>query len=171
MSGAVERTAFTRAMARVPAPVTVTTTVDREGRPWGFTASSFASLSLEPPLVLVCVGRTASVHRAFTTARCFLVNVLAADQADVAARFAARGTDRFAAGDMERCELGLPGLTDAAVRVACRLHDVLDGGDHSILVGRVEATHTGPRTPLLHYDRSWCRPADAHPGRPAHRAA
>ncbi|MGQ4389056.1 flavin reductase family protein [Streptomyces sp. SAS_270] len=158
----LDRQAFTGTMARVPAPVTVTTTVDRAGRQWGFTASSFSSLSLEPPLVLVCVGRTASVHAAFTSARHFLVNVLAEHQAEVAARFAARGADRFAAGDTEPCELGLPGLLDAAVRVACRVHEVLDGGDHSILVGHVEATHTGPRTPLLYCDRTFDYPALLH---------
>ncbi|MGV9878637.1 flavin reductase family protein [Streptomyces sp. NPDC003006] len=159
MTGDLDRTAFTHAMARVPAPVTVTTTVDGAGRPWGFTASSFSSLSLEPPLVLVCVGRTASVYGAFAEARHFLVNVLATDQAEVAARFAARGTDRFAAGDMEPCERGLPGLPDAAVRVACRLHELVDGGDHGILIGRVETTYVGQRPPLLYCDRSFCRPA------------
>ncbi|NNN29426.1 flavin reductase family protein [Streptomyces sp. S3(2020)] len=146
-------------MARVPAPVTVTTTVDGTGRQWGFTASAFTSLSLEPPLILVCVDRAASVHCAFASAEHFLVNVLAKHQADVAARFAARGADRFTAGDTEPCELGLPGLPDAALRVACRVHEVLDGGDHSILVGHVEATYTSARTPLLYCDRTFDYPA------------
>lgn len=158
----LDRHAFTGTMARVPAPVTVTTTIDRAGRQWGFTASAFSSLSLEPPLVLVCVGRAASVHSAFTSARHFLVNVLAEHQADVAARFATPGANRFTAGDTEPCELGLPGLPDAAVRVACRVHEVLDGGDHSILVGQVEATYTSPRTPLLYCDRTFGYPARLH---------
>ncbi|GAB2584811.1 hypothetical protein GCM10027168_16990 [Streptomyces capparidis] len=152
---------FTRTMARVPAPVTVATTLDASGRRWGFTGSSFASLSLDPPLVLLCLGRGASTHGAFTSAEHFLVNVLARDQAEVALRFAASGADRFAAGDMVPCELGLPGLPGAAARVACRMHDILDGGDHSILVGRVEQAHTGGAPPLVYSDRAFAWPAPA----------
>lgn len=155
----MERTLLTRTMAHVPGPVTVVTTVDAAGRRWGFTASSFSSVSLDPPLVLVCLGKDASTHAAFTGARHFLVNVLSHGQGGVARRFAASGTDRFAAGDTEPCELGLPGLRAACVRVACSVHSVVDAGDHSILVGRVEETHVGDRTPLVHYNRSFSRPA------------
>src|SRR5436305_10667794 len=123
---------FTRAMARVPGPVIVATTIEPSGTPRGFTASSFSSLSLDPPLVLVCLDKNASTHKAFVTADHFMVNILSAQQADVARRFATSGVDRFEAGDMQPCELGLPGLPDAAARVACSLHEVLDGGDHSI---------------------------------------
>lgn len=146
---------FTRALARVPGPVTVATTVDDAGRRWGFTATSFSSLSLDPPLVLICLGKTASTHHAFTSAGRFLVNVLAAGQSAVAQRFATSGIDRFAAGDMRPCEFGLPGLESAPVRLACALHDVLDGGDHSILVGRVEALHTAEGAPLVYCDRTF----------------
>ncbi|MEU1902746.1 flavin reductase family protein [Streptomyces hygroscopicus] len=149
---------FTRAMARVPAPVTVATTVDASGRKWGFTGSSFSSLSLTPPLVLICLGRTASTHEAFTTARSFMINILAEGQADIARRFAASGTDRFAAGDTVPMELGLPGIPEAVARVACSLHRVVDGGDHSVLIGRVVAAHTGEDAPLVHCDRSFQRP-------------
>ncbi|MGW2100997.1 flavin reductase family protein [Streptomyces olivaceoviridis] len=154
----VDRSLFTRAMARVPAPVTIATTVDVSGGRWGFTGSSFSSLSLTPPLVLICLDKKASTHHAFVTAERFLVNVLAADQSDVALRFARSGVDRFADGDMETCEFGLPGLRDAAARVACALHDIVDGGDHSILIGRVEAIHTGDGVPLVYSDRSFGRP-------------
>ncbi|MEU6667466.1 flavin reductase family protein [Streptomyces sp. NPDC046727] len=157
----VETAHFTRAMARVPAPVTIATTVDASGDRWGFTGSSFSSLSLRPPLVLICLDKNASTHQAFVTAERFLVNILAAEQSDVALRFARSGVDRFADGDMEPCEFGLPGLRDAAARVACTLHDVVDGGDHSILIGRVEATHTGDRAPLVYSDRSFGRPVSA----------
>jgi flavin reductase (DIM6/NTAB) family NADH-FMN oxidoreductase RutF len=160
---AVEPAELTRAMARVPSPVTVVTTVDASGKRWGFTASSFCSLSLRPPLVTVCLDRTASTHTAFVTADMFLVSVLAHDQADVALRFARSGTDRFAAGDTVPCEEGLPGLPGAAARLACARHAVLDGGDHSILVGRVERTFTGGADPLVHWDRAFARPTTALP--------
>ncbi|MEU2228338.1 flavin reductase family protein [Streptomyces sp. NPDC018347] len=150
---------FTRAMAHVPAPVTIVTTVDPSGRRWGFTASSFSSLSLDPTLVLVCPAKSASCHEAFVTADRFLVNVLAAGQAGVAAGFARSGTDKFAGSSMEPCELGLPGLPDATARLACALHDVLDGGDHSILVGRVQQVSVGGADPLVYYNRLFTRPA------------
>lgn len=155
----VDPTAFTRAMARVPGPVTVVTTTAPSGKRWGFTASSFSSLSLDPPLVLVCLGKAASTHEAFLSTDRFLVNIVGEDQSDVAMRFAASGTDRFAAGDMTPCELGLPGLPEAAARLACTRHDILDGGDHSILLGRVETAVTGEQPPLVYCDRSFALPA------------
>jgi flavin reductase ActVB len=147
------------AMARVPSPVTVVTTADSAGRRWGFTATSFTSLSLDPPLVLVCLNRTASTHPAFTSARQLMINVLAHEHADVARRFACRGTDRFSGGDMEPCELGLPGLPDACVRVACSMYGTYEAGDHTILIGSVENTYVSDRMPLVYCDRSYTYPA------------
>jgi flavin reductase ActVB len=152
---------FTHAMSRVPAPVSVTTTIDAAGRRWGFTGSSFSSLSLRPPLVLVCLDKSASTHAAFVSADHFMINILAEDQVHVATRFAASGIDRFAADDTELCELGLPGLPGALARMACSMHDTLDGGDHSILVGRVEAAHVTAQTPLVYCDRGYTRPRPA----------
>ncbi|WP_239472045.1 flavin reductase family protein [Streptomyces sp. NEAU-S7GS2] len=154
----MEAADFTRAMARVPGPVTVVTTVDAAGTRSGFTASSFSSVSLDPPLVLVCLDRAASTHPAFAAADRFLVNVLAEGQEAIALRFAASGIDRFAAGDLKPCEAGMPGLPDACARVACTLHALVEAGDHSILVGRVEQAHTGDRPPLVHCDRAFSRP-------------
>ncbi|MFF3018283.1 flavin reductase family protein [Streptomyces sp. NPDC057939] len=155
----LETTDYVSTMAQVPTPVTVVTTVDATGRRWGFTAGSFTSLSLDPPLVLVCPAKTASCHQAFVSGDRFLVNVLAAQHADVASNFARSGHDKFADSGMEPCELGLPGLPDATARIACTLHDVLDGGDHSILVGRVEAVSVTGGAPLVYHNRSFTRPA------------
>lgn len=88
----------------------------------------------------------------------FMVNVLAQDQADIALRFAQSGVDRFQADDTVPLELGLPGIEAAAARVACAKQDVLDGGDHSILIGRVEATQVGAGTPLVYCGRAFLRP-------------
>ncbi|WP_371477485.1 flavin reductase family protein [Kitasatospora sp. NBC_00315] len=150
---------FMRAMSRVPGPVVVATTVDDAGRSWGFTASSFSSLSLSPPLVLVCLDSSASTHEAFVGAAGFMVNVLADDQADVARRFAGPGADRFRAGDTTALELGLPGVPTATARLACSMYRVLGAGDHSILIGQVEAAYVGGHTPLMYVDRSFARPA------------
>ncbi|MGV9881171.1 flavin reductase family protein [Streptomyces sp. NPDC003006] len=156
----MDHTALTQAMARVPGPVTVVTTIDGAGKRWGFTANSFSSVSLDPPLVLVCLNKTASTHEAFTSTDRFLINVLACGQDMVARRFAESGVDRFAAGDMEACELGLPGSHDACARVACTMHAIIDAGDHSILIGRVVDTHADDRTPLVYYNRAFAYPAD-----------
>lgn len=150
---------FVRTMARVPTPVTVVTTVDTDGRRWGFTASSFSSLSVDPPLILVCPAKTASCHGAFVSAGRFLVNVLSAGQSEIASHFARSGHDKFADSAMAPCESGLPGLPDATARIACALHAVVDGGDHSILVGRVESVAVGDREPLVYYNRAFTRPA------------
>ncbi|MFF6809145.1 flavin reductase family protein [Streptomyces sp. NPDC012403] len=161
----MERAVFTRTLSRVPGPVTVVTTVDPTGRRSGFTATSFSSVSLRPPLVLVCLDKGASTYAAFTDAQRFLVNVLAHDQGGVARRFAASGVDRFAADEMERCELGLPGLPGACARVACSLYSVVGAGDHGILIGRVMRTYVSDRAPLVYYDRSFVRLAlDPNPG-------
>ncbi|MGW0423365.1 flavin reductase [Streptomyces sp. NPDC003015] len=159
----METADFTRAMSRVPGPVTVVTTAGADGTAHGFTASSFSSASLDPPLVLVCLDKGASTHAAFTENRHFLVNVLGRGQEHIARRFATSGIERFATARMHPLELGLPGLPDASVRIACTLHGVLDAGDHSVLLGRVEATSTGDLTPLVYVDRSFHHPAHAAP--------
>ncbi|MEV6163382.1 flavin reductase [Streptomyces sp. NPDC052052] len=159
----MDTVSFTTAMARVPSPVTVVTTYGPDGVPYGFTAGSFCSASLDPPLVLVCLDKGASTHPAFSTTRRFLVNVLGRGQQEVAGRFATSGIDRFAAGDMSPQELGLPGLPGASARIACSLHSVLDAGDHTALLGRVEETFTSDRTPLVHVDRLFHHPAPNHP--------
>lgn len=146
--------AFVDTMARVPSAVCVVTTFDG-ARSWGFTASSFVSVSLDPPLILVCLGKAATTHPAFAVARHFMVNVLAAHQARVARCFATPDIDRFAAGYTEPCELGLPGISEASVRVACSMWRLTDAGDHSILIGQVEAAQASSRPPLLYCNRTF----------------
>ncbi|WP_235460975.1 cytochrome P450, partial [Streptomyces olivochromogenes] len=128
---------FREAMAHLAAPVTVVTTRDADGRPRAFTASAVCSLSADPPLLLVCVNRAGSAYDVFASADRFLVNVLGDEQAEVARAFARH--DRAAAeATLVPLELGLPGLPGAAARFACTRRQVLPGGDHSILTGRLE---------------------------------
>ncbi|CAL9418308.1 MULTISPECIES: flavin reductase family protein [Streptomyces] len=154
----IDRTVFTHAMAQVPAPVTVVTTVTPEGRRHGFTASSFCSLSADPPLILVCLAKTASSHEAFLRTAHFMVNLLGADHHGIAQRFATPDRDKFADGPMLTSELGLPGLPDATVRLACAVHSILDGGDHSILIGQVEQAAVLEQPPLVYHNRQYATP-------------
>lgn len=156
---------FRDAMARLAAPVTVITTRDADGRPRAFTASAVCSLSAQPPLLLVCVNGSSRTHDVFTTADRFLVNVLSHEQADTARAFAHH--DRAAAeAALVPLELGLPGLPDAAARYACSRRQVLPGGDHSILTGRLETVAVSDSHPLVHYERGWHRPTAVPAERP-----
>ena len=105
---------FRDAMATFPTGVTITTTIDADGRWWGFTASSFCSLSADPPLVLVCLAKSAECHSAFMTGTSFAVHIVQSDQADLAKVFATRGADKFAASPFELSTRGLPVMTKAA---------------------------------------------------------
>lgn len=130
--------------------VTVVTTVDTEGRAQGMTASAVSSVSLEPPLLLVCIDRAADFHPIMAAAKVFAVNVLAVDQENTARRFAERAPDRFASVAMQMVE-GLPYLDGCVAHLRCEKRGEFDAGDHTIFIGLVVAGETQQRSPLLHY--------------------
>lgn len=119
--------------------VTVVTAHDAEGRPLGFTANSFASVSLEPALLLVCLAKRSANFAALTGASGFAVNILAEDQEAISNTFARPSDDRFAAVAWRKGPHGSPVFDGAAAWFDCATHEVIDAGDHVILVGRVEA--------------------------------
>lgn len=123
--------------------VTVVTTHDTAGAPIGFTANSFASVSLDPPLLLVCLAKTSRNFQTFTNASCFAVNILSQDQKDVSNAFARPVEDRFAHVAWEVGPHGSPVFAGVAAWFDCSLHEAVSGGDHVILVGRIEAFHNG----------------------------
>jgi flavin reductase (DIM6/NTAB) family NADH-FMN oxidoreductase RutF len=128
----------------------VTTTLDDHC--YGITVSSFCSLSLEPPLVLICIDRRLNSHDVIAKAGWFGVNILAEDGAALSQHFASRLPDKFATVAHHRGETGMPLLDDALATIECRLVNALPGGDHSIFVGEVVATTTHPDAkPLLYY--------------------
>lgn len=154
----VDAVDFRNAMARFASGVTVVTTRDAGGRAQGFTASAFSSLSLEPPLVLVCLEKRAQSHPAFMAATHLAISILAADQAEVALHFARKQADKFAGvTTVPGPVTGLPLIPGAVVHLECRLYARLDGGDHTILVGEVLRAETAEREPLLHYNRQFGR--------------
>ncbi|QXJ23399.1 flavin reductase family protein [Actinomadura graeca] len=123
-----------------------------DGTPVGCTISAFCSLSLDPPLVLVCIGRDRRMHDNLAAADGFVVNVLAARQGEIALAFAGRSAARFAGLPAGAGRLGLPCIHGAVARLECRRHSILPGGDHAIVVGEVvDAVHS-PGEPLLYVD-------------------
>ncbi len=128
---------FRRACGQFLTGVTVVTALDPEWGPVGLTANSFTSVSLDPPLVLVSVAKTAGTHRAFTEGPGFAVHVLPADARDLAQRFATRDIDRFEGVEWEEGKLGIPLLGGMLARFECASEHAYEGGDHTIFVGRV----------------------------------
>lgn len=132
--------------------VTVVTCLDREGRPIGLTANSFTSLSLDPPLLLVCVAKGAASAGPLSEAENFAVNVLQTGQQPASITFSTRVEDRFGCTPWALGEHGVPVLRDSLSVFECRHHAVHDGGDHLILVGEVKkATFEPSLDPLLYF--------------------
>jgi len=146
---------FREAMAAFPSGVTIVTTTDRDGRWWGYTATAFCSVSAEPPLVLSCLAGTAECHAIFANADAWAVHVLRHEHAELALRFATRGVDKFAGGEFRESALGLPVLDGASVVLECSAYARHDGGDHTILIGRVTAAHVSADPPTLYYRREF----------------
>ncbi len=150
----VDARSFRDVMGRFPTGVTVVTTRNAEGDPVGLTVNSFTSVSLEPPLVLVCIDRGASVHDALTGAAGFAVSVLAADQAEMARRFAQRPSHRrFDDVELDETPGGYPVLPGAVAWLECAVHQTVPAGDHTILLGRVEAMAEGAAAGPLLFER------------------
>lgn len=154
----LDLTEFKAAMARFPSGVTVVITRDPNGQAFGFTASAFSSLSLQPPLILVCLDKGADSHPAFRGAGMFTVSVLEASQLDTAMKFATRGADKFGGVSVfDGAVSGMPLIEGATVHLECRTHEHLEGGDHTIIVGEVLTAASTDLEPLVHYNRHFGR--------------
>lgn len=138
---------FRDALGRFATGVVVITCVSTEG-PTGFTANSFAALSLDPPLVLWSPAKSSSRHGLMTAAAHFSIHVLRADQGALAGRFV-RGGQGFTGLAHDISPLGTPVLPDVLARFDCARHAVFDGGDHSIVVGRVLRAAMAEGAPLV----------------------
>ncbi|CAN7684562.1 alpha/beta fold hydrolase [Mesorhizobium sp. LjRoot246] len=150
---------FRRALGSFLTGVTIVTTVSAEGEPRGFTANSFTSVSLEPPLVLVCIAKKALGHGAFSTSKGFAINILSESQKTHSGIFASKAADKFATVAWQPGQTGNP-LIDGSVAVFdCAMQQLVDAGDHSILIGRVrDFSHNGAQ-PL-----GYCRGTYVTPG-------
>ncbi|MDP1556244.1 MAG: alpha/beta fold hydrolase [Hyphomonas sp.] len=132
--------------------VTVVTAFDENGAPVGLTANSFTSVSLDPPLLLVCIAKTSGSLKAIQTTDHFAVNVLHIGQQPASSLFALPGEDRFRQTPWKRGRHDAPILSNALANFECHRHQMHDGGDHIILVGEVlRATFDPRRDPLLYF--------------------
>ncbi|HEY7021308.1 MAG TPA: flavin reductase family protein [Ktedonobacterales bacterium] len=144
---------FKAVMGRFTTGVTVVTTALGSQRA-GITVNAFCSVSLDPPLVLVCIERTAHIHDLLIEAGVFAVNLLAEEQDELARCFAVssdRRNTEFCDCETRSVQTGAPVLRDALGYLNCVITDVFPGGDHSIVVGRVEALGAADRKPLVYY--------------------
>ena len=144
---------FRDLMAAVCAPVTVVTALDEAG-PHGTTVSAFASLSLSPPLVTVALDRRSALLGLIRETGRLGVNVLSADGDEVALRFARNGADRFDGVGWTLAQ-GLPRLDGAAGWGACELRQVVEGGDHLLLIAEVVQAESPPVAPLVYGHRTF----------------
>ncbi|MFE3058729.1 flavin reductase family protein [Nocardia sp. NPDC059239] len=146
---------FREAMSSFPSGVTIVTTTDADGQWWGFTATSFCSVSMDPPLVLVCLADTAQCHAAFQSAQRWSIHVIGGSHADLALRFATRGEDKFANAGFVAGEENIPVLGDVPVRLDCVEHTKVVAGDHTVLVGQVIGTDMSDSSPTVYFRRAF----------------
>jgi flavin reductase (DIM6/NTAB) family NADH-FMN oxidoreductase RutF len=137
-----------RAFGNFATGVTIVTTLDANGNPCGFTANSFTSVSIDPPLLLVNIAKSAFGCDAFTGSSGFAVNILARDQRDLSNRFAAAGTDKFADQAWSSAVTGSPIIDDVVAWFDCEHFEQVDAGDHIILLGRVMQYSYNTHAPL-----------------------
>ena len=142
------------ALGQFATGVTIVTTAGPDNEPVGITANSFSSVSLDPPLVLWSLARTAFSRRAFEKAAFFCVHVLAATQEELSERFASRGRDKFGGLDWAPGPGSVPMLAEYAARFQCRMTSQYPVGDHVVFIGEV-----------LHFDKADKRPLVFHGGR------
>lgn len=137
MASPDDKGALRAALGHFATGVTIVTARGDDGSPVGFTANSFTSVSLEPPLLLVCLAHMAASYDIFRSAESFAVNVLEVGQEETAKRFASRGADKFGPTKWKEGRMGAPLIDGSLARFDCALHARVEAGDHDVLFGRV----------------------------------
>jgi len=141
---------YRRALGGFATGVTIVTMFDTEGKPWGLTANSFTSVSLNPPLISICMSKQGRVFPVISRAGRFAVNVLSHEQKDLAMHFAGNVDDRFVGVEWSAVEGGSPMLPNASVHLDCTVYQRIDAGDHEIIIGRVDHYGQSPIAPLVY---------------------
>ncbi len=148
---AIEKNELRRVMGHFATGVTVITSIRSSGEIHGLTANAFTSVSLIPPLLLVCIDKKAESYPCFDESKIFTVNVLAADQEALSRRFAVTGGDKFEGVSYKVGANGAPILDGALAFLECKVTQKIDGGDHTIYVGEIEQAETKEGKPLLFF--------------------
>jgi flavin reductase (DIM6/NTAB) family NADH-FMN oxidoreductase RutF len=150
---------FKLVQAHLAGAVTIITTQDIYEQPRGFTATSFCGLSLDPPLVLFGLARSADSYDAFVNGSFFAVNILSEQQSALSQRFATKGDMKYQSTTFEQGQTGAPLLPDCVAYLECSVHAIYPGGDHCIIVGLVQYGQLGQHDhdiqPLLYYTRAY----------------
>lgn len=141
---------FRHLMGHFATGVTVVTSAV-DGQLTGMTVSAFASLSLEPPLVLICIHHEAQSHDLIVSAGLFAVNILSEDQEYISRRFASSSAEKFISGEYRISEHGLPLLNGVLATLECRVVNRVPGGDHTIFIGEPLDAQIHKSKPLLYY--------------------
>jgi flavin reductase (DIM6/NTAB) family NADH-FMN oxidoreductase RutF len=142
---------FRRILGHFASGVTIVTTCDADKKATGLTANAFTSVSLEPPLVLVCIDHKSQSHGPLIDAGCFAVNILTVDQEAISRKFATTRLDKFEGIPYRVSPRGVPIIEGALACLECKTVSVHVEGDHTILVGRVEDACSGEGRPLLYF--------------------
>ena len=154
MSETISSEDFRRASGLWATGVSIVTTVDSAGKAYGLTMNSVTSLSLDPPLYVVNLDKGSDTLVSLESSHAFCINVLADSQQDLSNKFAKKGPDKFADVDYEKGFKDVPCIHGALMSIQCSVHNIFDGGDHKIVVGKVEKIdHGDPDVikPLLFY--------------------
>ena len=148
---AIGKDEFRAALSRFASGVTVVTTKDAQGNLHGITVSAFCSVSLEPPLILICVEKNPGSHYALTETAFFSVNILRQEQRHLSEKFASFLSNKFEDVETVESDHDLPLIADALVNLECRLVSSHASGDHTIFVGEIEQALINDGSPLVYF--------------------
>ena len=150
-SRGIEPPQFRQLLGRFATGVTVLTTRSLKGQPIGMTASSVASVSLDPPLVLISVDKAHDMHAALEIGTHFVLNILSAEQEELSRRFAGEEPDRFLGVSYRENERGIAVIEGVVAHIECEKRSAVPGGDHTVFIGLVIGGDATDRRPLLYY--------------------
>jgi len=148
MNQAFDIREFRQALGAFMTGVTVVTTINERGEPIGFTANSFTSVSLDPPLVLVCLAKKSGNCDSFANSKSYAINILAENQEQISGVFASPIADRYEQIQWHKESTGCPILDNVAAWLDCEMNEVVDAGDHLIFIGQVKAFGHSNQSPL-----------------------
>ena len=151
MNPAIDPASFRQLMGHFATGVTVVTAAAPKGKLSGMTVNSFSSVSLDPPLVSICIDRGADMHTTLSDAAGFVVNILRSDQETISRRFAESSPDRFSGVGYRLSAGGHPIIEGVLAHIECIAYKSIDAGDHSVFLGSVVGGASGEGLPLLFY--------------------